>query len=355
MVATIAAVDDENGLQIKAEIICDSVSTIGVRITTMVLTYPRYIHAELMTHRVFSRNAASSRAIPVKKLIRAVADHPVIPISWGSNKPGMQAGEDISGFKKWLANATWTGHRYFSLTCARILSNWCGVHKQHANRLLEAHSHIKVLVTSTKWANFIALRYHKDAQPEMRLLAKAISEALDMSYPIKLETGQWHLPFISSGDIAAVRGTLGNPNKGGQLPRDALQLISAARCARISFTTFDRKRPDTYGDLELGKMLVSQTPLHASPLEHQATPDISSNSMHLWGNFHGWIQYRKMSPGESALDKPYSKTPNRSELAALSEGGSTHQSGQPFTGAKDDAGDGKTHTAKLDEELKKLH
>ena len=94
-------------MTIQAKIIEDSISSTGKRITTFQLLYPRFIHAELMTHRVFSRNASSSRAIPVTKMLAMVREDPAMPIHWGRNQPGMQAKEELLLGDRYLAEVLW--------------------------------------------------------------------------------------------------------------------------------------------------------------------------------------------------------------------------------------------------------
>jgi len=187
-------------MTITAKIIADSVSPDGVRITTMQLRYPRFIHAEFLTHRMFSRNASSSRAIPVERLIADIeADH-AMPVYWGKNQKGMQAREECDGRVKswefgpspsefgggmsWTAEEAWHFARDNAIKMARAFHE-AGYHKQIVNRLLEPFSHINVLVTATDWANFYALRRHEDAQPEMKALADAMWEAQQASEPAK--------------------------------------------------------------------------------------------------------------------------------------------------------------------------
>ena len=157
--------------QITAKIIADSISVItGIRLTTMELSYHRYIHSEFMTHRMFSRNASSSRAIPIKKLLEQVKNDPMMPIHWGSNKPGMQAGEELKGEDLHVAQREWINAANNAVDTASHLQE-LGLHKQIANRLLEPFLAIKVVVTATEWENFFKLRIHKDAQPEIQELA----------------------------------------------------------------------------------------------------------------------------------------------------------------------------------------
>lgn len=290
---------------ITAKIVADSTTQADVRITTLELTYPRFIHAEFMTHRVFSRNAASSRAIPVGKLLAAVVQEPVVPIQWGKNKAGMQAQTELTGWKRKAAQFLWHSHRWSSLGHVWVLMK-LGLHKQLANRLLEPHSHIKVLVTSTLWENFFHLRDHEHAQPEIHELAWRILVAMDESTPILLQEGEWHLPYITQSDWDD-RFT----KEAGIAADHKMRLVSAARCARVSYTVFDRRHTSVPEDFKLGYKLVNGEPLHASPLEHQASPDPFNHNKHLWGNFHGWIQHRKTYATEARMEDSHSLAHNR--------------------------------------------
>lgn len=70
--------------------IADSISPQDIRLCTMHLRYWRPIHSELMTHRVFSRNARSSRAVPVATLL----SEDIFTPHFGMNRPGMQSMEE---------------------------------------------------------------------------------------------------------------------------------------------------------------------------------------------------------------------------------------------------------------------
>ena len=306
-------------MTITVKIIADSVAPSGKRLTTMLLRYPRFIHAELMTHRTFSRNASSSRAIPVKRIIADIQNDPAIPIHWGKNIPGMQAHEQIdepvvidmhdregdfpAAFNK---EAAWLIARDRVIEIAQAFDN-AGYHKQIVNRLLEPWSHISVLVTATEWNNFFHLRCHEDAQPEIHILADMMKLEMLNSTPNKLVPGQWHLPFITPDDVVNVHNSL----KFNRITRDEpkasemtelLLRISTARCARTSYLLHDGTTPDIQKDLGLYERLVGSQPLHASPTEHQATPDELIDDMwlneDLHGNFSGWIQFRKSITGE---------------------------------------------------------
>lgn len=282
-------------MTIKAEMILDSVNRDGKRICTMRLRYPKFIHGEFMTHRVFSRNASSSRAIPVRRMIEDVIRDPVFPMHWGKNQPGMQAkgehNEPIypSGnhpdpdFRHDTISreAAWSMARTKAIDIAQMFER-AGYHKQIVNRLIEPFCHINVLVTSTEWDNFFELRDHEDAQPEIVVLAREMKSAMVISKPQVLADGQWHLPFIETAD-----------RKTGASPQE-LRAASAARCARVSYLTFEGEQPTLSGDLALYSKLVGARPLHASPLEHQAFADPAGTSRDLWGNFFGWGQFRKI-------------------------------------------------------------
>lgn len=261
-------------MTIQARVIEDSISTGCPRLITMELTYPRFIHAEFMTHRVMSRNASSSRAIPIEKMIQAVLDDPAMPVSWGSNKPGMQAGAEVQHTGPVVG--AWLYARDHAVTQARILSNF-GLHKQVVNRILEPFAHITVVCTATDWDNFFALRRHEDADPTIQALANAMWDAQQSSQPNCLFVNDAHLPYLT----------------GPERHCEERMKISAARCARVSYLTHDGKVPSVEADLALYDRLVGSAPMHASPLEHQAQPDPLGVSPELYGNLRGWVQYRQ--------------------------------------------------------------
>ena len=275
---------------IKVEIIRDSIAPSRVRLTTFVLTYPRFIHSEFMTHRVFSRNASSSRATPVKKQIRMVLSNPAMPIAFGANRAGMQAGETFGFLKQFLCRAVWRGACYTAVLFATLMEK-LNIHKQYANRILEPFSHISVVCTATDFANFFGLRYHKDAQPEIQELAKQMYLLYRSNKPDELRVGEWHLPFVD--ELETAQGHL-----------EAIDNIwsvlikkSVARCARVSYLTHEGKTPPLKEDLNLYKRLLGSQPIHASPAEHQAMAlsDFNIKS----GNFRGWLQYRKTLENEN--------------------------------------------------------
>ena len=250
----------------SVEIILDSLNPYnGVRLTTMKLVYPRFIHAEFMTHRVFSRNASSSRAIPIHKVIEQVKSNPAMPLYWGSNKAGMQAGDELEEEYLFLAKLEWDLALESAVRHAESLSI-IGLHKQHVNRILEPFQLIEVLVTATEWDNFFELRCHEDAQPEIHHLACLMRDAMSDSTPATREV---HIPFIGDDFVKPIER-------------------SVARCARVSYTLRDGTT-SIEKDLELYDRLVGSEPLHASPAEHQA---IALESDEFFRNFRGWKQHR---------------------------------------------------------------
>lgn len=285
---------------ICAKIIADSISTDDVRIITMQLEYPRFIHSEFMTHRVFSRNAASSRAIPVRKMIEQVETNPAMPTWWGKNQPGMQAKEELE-YHEPRETREYDGHRYdrviqysprdqakqawtaaaqAAVRYARQLET-VGAHKQIVNRILEPWQWMQTIVTATEWDNFYALRRHVDAQPEFKVLADAMWNAQAASTPKLLLSDQWHLPYVDDASVVF----------GGGLAStiEELKKWSVARCARVSYLNHDKTDPVPEKDVGLHDQLRESG--HFSPFEHQATP-IPFASANKFANFRGWKSYR---------------------------------------------------------------
>lgn len=262
-------------MQFQCEILLDSVSPIGVRLTTMVCTYPRFIHSEIMTHRMFSRNSASSRAIPTKKMIDTIRADPIMPIEFGVNQPGMQASEIMEGPKLERCVEAWRAASISATIHAENLYN-LGVHKQVVNRLLEPFMPMTTIITATDWANFFKLRIHPAAQPEMQEIARLMKKAMDESKPKERYN---HRPYIKEAD------------ESGTTIEETF-LISAARCARVSYTNHGKAK-DILEDIAFGKKL--QESGHWSPFEHQAK---ALDYRTYQGNFCGWMQFRKQCAGE---------------------------------------------------------
>jgi hypothetical protein len=311
-------------MTISAKKILHSISPDGIELKTGLLRYPRFIHAEELTHRILStspdeiiiqtiadglmydrnlsRNASSSRAIPVKRLIDDILLDTAMPIHWGKNQKGMQADQEHDAYidnpfwssfthttrrgSKLSAEQAWMLARDNAIKIAEAYDR-AGYHKQVVNRLLEPFAHINVLVTATEWDNFFELRDHEDAQPEIKALAVALKAAFSDSEPEMLQPGEWHLPYVTEDEKY-------------WLDLETLKRISVARCARTSYLTHEGKAPIINKDLSLYSDLVGARPLHASPAEHQATPDQKAANMDAWvypglhGNLVGWIQNRKI-------------------------------------------------------------
>jgi thymidylate synthase ThyX len=276
-------------MQTSAKVVLDSISPAGARITTLQLVYPRLIHAEAKTHRVIhigddayelleetgfmdcvdlSRNASSSRAIPVSKIIEQVRNNPAMPIHWSKNQPGMQAQEEVTDKAK--AEQLWRGAALEAARFAEDMAN-IGLHKQVANRVLEPFQWMHVVVTATEWDNFFKLRLHSAADPNIYELARVMKEAMDASVPVEREL---HIPYVDDMVV-------------GLDMIDDICLVSAARCARVSYLNHDGSKPDIEKDLVLARMLRDSG--HASPFEHIARP---GNKAQPYANFVGWESFR---------------------------------------------------------------
>ena len=298
---------------------------------TIRMRYPRIIHGEIMTHRVFSRNARSSRAVPVKTMLDEVLNIPFIPWHWGKNQKGMQANQECNNpviipnsyVNYWDSDtpisreAAWLYASERTVEVAEAFME-ADYHKQIPNRLLEPFSWIDTLITATEWDNFLWLRDHTDAEPHLQDLARLVRQAIDNADVEELKPGQWHLPYITEEDWKTEET---------QSQTDShlwLCKISAARCARISYKPFDGDA-SYERELERYDSLVTADLVHASPLEHQATPDkmctydtnifdktndgltpietlefyVAGRNPELHGNLDGWIQYRKTIPNEA--------------------------------------------------------
>lgn len=280
-------------MTISAKILAYSRDHKGRYIVSWELEYPRFIHGEFMTHRLFSRNAASSRAIPVKSMIEAVRLSPAKPIHWGKNQPGMQAHEELEEYEMAQAMRLWDEAAYEAALSAGAM-DLVGAHKQIVNRLLEPFQTMKTVMTATCMDNFFWLRNHEDAQPEIKELARLMWEALQGENAVLLQPGDWHVPYFGAGYWLKDCG----------IPLEDALAISASCCAQVSY----RKLDDTLEKAHIVfQRLVESKPVHASPFEHQATPmrrkpdfrnkGVTHKDRHgnYWsGNFIGFIQHRQL-------------------------------------------------------------
>ena len=319
------------GTEMEVEVILASTAKDSPPIYTLRMRYPRIIHAEVMTHRVFSRNARSSRAVPVQTMLDEIRNSPFVPWHWGANQKGMQAGEEcdeLVSFAHYLPGPLLKNQPQGVIkevvrrsprnawleACTRaadIAEGFmkAGYHKQICNRLLEPFMWIDVLVTSTDWKNFLWLRDHEAAEPHIRDLARLVDVAIQETQPYSLEPGQWHRPYITGDDVDHWMD-LCDAKSDFDL---VLNKISAARCARISYKPFDGDA-SYERELERYDSLVSSDRVHASPLEHQAQacvtgislgghPMLPNSNRKLRGNLApGWNQFRKTIPNESYHD-----------------------------------------------------
>lgn len=319
----------------EVEVIADSISPVMKRIITMRCKFPRSILAEVNTHRVFSRNSASSRAIPVKTFISNVLKDPYIPVFWGKNQKGMSSGEELTEKEIEVATKIWLDTLSMNVVQAKKLSRddyWVdesgelvfyaevasnnnplapdirvnqwnlNVYKETVNRLLEPFLWHTALITSTEWANFFALRTHPKTTAPFRILASLMADAYIGHSPKSLEVGEWHIPYkptieecltIKHQEINSVPTI-----------NEVSLMISAGRCARVSYLTpLGKKEPiedvRLHDDLILRQNDPSTDPAHGSPLEHQAR----AMNKKIWsGNFCGWEQYRKTIPYENITE-----------------------------------------------------
>lgn len=312
----LAEVEGKGG--INAKLVAYSVSPGGKNIATFELTYHRYIHGEFMTHRLFSRNAMSSRAVPIKKMIEIVKSKPATPIHWGKNQPGMKAETVLNKFRKKAAQKVWELGASLACKVAEAMDR-IGAHKQISNRLVEPFQMMKTVMTATELDNFFWLRLDADAQPEIYELARCMKECLDKSEPEILYPGQWHTPYVNHYQMKDHTLGYGLEEKGGEPKIISLEealAISSSCCAQVSYRNLD----NTYDKaMAIYGRLLSGAKVHASPFEHQATPiedlDRTLDSYtpcdfwpkgvthmdrkgNFWsGNLMGWVQHRQLIPG----------------------------------------------------------
>jgi thymidylate synthase ThyX len=263
---------DDRATVPNATVVLDSVSPAGVRLTTIEVTLHRFVLAELNTHRVFSRNSASSRAIPTPKQLQRIVEDPAIPIEFGTNQRGMQAAAPLTGAEHDAALAAWLEARDRAVEAAERLFD-LGVHKQVVNRILEPFMWHTVIVTATDWDGFWQQRCSPLAQPEIRVAAEAMRAVFEASEPTPVAAGEWHTPYLRPDEA--------------DLDPELRTRVSAARCARVSYLTHDGRR-DLSADETLYERLVTADPAHWSPLEHVATPADDP----VPGNYRGWRQLR---------------------------------------------------------------
>ena len=299
----------------EAQVLADSISPANHRVTSLQVTMPRFILAEFNTHRVHSRNSASSRAIPVERRIEQIRSAPFVPEAFGKNKSGMQASEGLDADKDAIARELWRDAAADAVKHAAALAR-IEVHKQHANRVIETYAWHTVVVTSTEWDNWDALRVSKLAQPEMFKVAGMMKEVRAASSPRRVDYVDWHLPYVESDDVGAyLQANAANGRTRSELMLDMAKL-SAGRCAAVSYER-QSSTSDMTKAIARADGLVSNG--HMSPLENALRPmnihelEIFGKAEYVWnkvafvptgrlryflGNVEGWVQLRKMIPGE---------------------------------------------------------
>jgi len=310
----------------SSKIICDSVSPAGHRLTTFECVHPRIILAEVNTHKMLSKSSASSRAIPVEKMIARVLEDPYVPTHWGKNQKGMQAEQDVSPDAGKFAAIEWEAARDAAVEqAARLLKH--GIHKQITNRLLEPFMFHTALVTGTEWSNFFNLRDNKDAHPDFRDLAHAMRELYANGNPRALDYGDWHTPLVSPSEAFDIVVT-----NESEFP-DAVCKISIGRCARVSY---DKQNEGEHPEKSIARTDMMLASGHMAPFEHVARPMtnlelamfsqpkwrwvgnrwrwigaeyhengdsvvLPGDRTHFLGNLNGWVQYRKLIPHEEDI------------------------------------------------------
>lgn len=297
----------------SVKIIADSYNEdFDSRITTFELEYPRFILAELNTHRVFSRSSASSRAIPIDKVIELIKSKPSMPNHWGKNQAGMQANGEIEDI--YTAQYLWKLAASKAIEVAEEMKA-LGLHKQVVNRILEPYQMMKTVVTSTCFNNFFWLRDHKDADPNLRELAAMMQEAYSKSEPEILYEGEWHLPYVISQRSLSTSELFYYDTDGNLLSLEDAKKISASCCAQTSYRKSDESIDKA---VMIYEKLITSDRCHASPTEHQATPiqylsesyeqlqvegvtHIDKLGIPWSGNFFGWIQHRQVIPNNAKL------------------------------------------------------
>lgn len=314
---------------ISATIVADSKNTFGQRITTMKLVFPRIVLAEFNTHRALSRNSASSRAIPFKRMLKMVQEQGFTPIQFQRDHSGMQGSEVLEGADLFMAQKKWNLGKNLAILAAKGL-NLFGVTKQLANRLLEPFMYHTVLTTFTEIDNFFALRFDPMAEIHIKDLAEKMLVVYNDSTPVQLKPGEWHIPFGDKLDQEWIRTYLKATDEDfghkyedfGTWSKKQYEIaikIATARCARLSYETLgDDPKIDYAADIRLHDQLLAGG--HMSPFEHCAramndyemasymvTEPSKDGISHVghrgWcGNFRGFIQYRKMLPNENRTD-----------------------------------------------------
>lgn len=241
-------------------VVVDSIEYVGeeeVFDISVSSDYHNFLANGITVHNCFSRNASSSRAVPVERTIQNILNDPWVPSDVYKNCKGMQGKDIVNEDDYDIFCEEWQDAAFKAIEVAHKMIDK-GFHKQHINRILEPFTKIKVIVTATEWSNFFDLRLSPDADPEIQHLAKAIKMAMDAvsnTYVYINAHGGRTLPYVNFDEMDAIDDLR------------ILTLISAARCARVSYLNHDGSKPDILKDLTLAKRLIDSG--HMTPFEHQ--------------------------------------------------------------------------------------
>lgn len=311
-----------------AKVIARSISRVtNLEVCSWELELPRFFWSEVLTHRQASRNASSSRAIRSKVLLKNISENPGMPVFWGGEKPGMQAAGEINELVRNPITGEMMTREEAWIAAARAQVEWsrefaeAGYHKQLSNRICENMGHIRAVFTLSNMDHFFKLRIHKDAQPEFDSLARMMQQARQEYAAKDLGPGEWHMPYADDAEtLAETRDFMEKIGLAENYFDTTRRMVSAARCARVSYKTFFGKTSTVYDDFALCKKLFkggeeSDDPNHMSPFEHQVKSDskrtvtvIEHNddcgidlgireewrNPDLHGNLVGFIQSRKL-------------------------------------------------------------
>lgn len=343
--------------KINAQILADSTNKFGNRLTTFVVTFPRIILAEFNTHRMLSKNSASSRAIPFNKMLKMVETDPFIPIAFQKDHKGMQGTQYFTGWRAKVIELAWVSASKAAIFAAKKL-NKLGLTKQLCNRLLEPFMMHTVIVTGSEWENFFHLRspqyiysddtltsvsrswkdyglemgrdedeWHDSATTLERLgvnkgmaeihimaLAEKMWDEYQTSKPKFLNEGEWHIPY--EAEIEKILPPTLPIREGLTLEEGVNEFkvkLSTVMAARTSYTVVgEDQKPLTWQRMvQLHDEMANANPKHASPFEHcgqsmcddeyrfKSSYNYNENTWGWSGNFCGYNMYRKSLKNEN--------------------------------------------------------
>jgi hypothetical protein len=268
--------------EIKVKILLDSTNPYNKeRVITVQVYTPRFLNAELNTHRNIAKNYSSGRAIgfPMTKHQK----EPFIP-PYVQTPSATMHGEkevDIATYRSFAGNL----HTIYQDILYVLAPFEHKVHKQHLNRYIEAFTMQTGVFTANEYAfdNLIKLRKSKYADPNIQIFASKLEDAISESKSIERFK---HLPL--TGDLDTDNYT-----------DLELALISAGRIAKVSYNYAFDEAPEN--SLNRAKMLIEHE--HKSPLCHQLFANMTANQEAIThmdfngnqysGTIRNWNQFRK--------------------------------------------------------------